>query len=232
MSRPLVTSLAAAVASVLLALTAAPAHADPVAAPSVRPRFVQELPEPQNAEAARSGLDTLTVEPPHSMAGYSREKFPHWVTITGRCDTREVVLRRDGHDVVNDSECRATSGSWYSPYDNKTLTSASMVDIDHMVPLANAWRSGADTWDTAKRRAFANDLTNSQLIAVSASSNRAKGDQSPDQWKPPRATYARAWTHVKQIYALSVTPAEHDALIEMLDTCTTEQPPSPDTPEG
>jgi hypothetical protein len=224
--KTLVTSLAAAVASVLLTLTAAPAHADPVAEPSLRPVVVHELPEPPNAEAARSGLDTLTVEPPHAMAGYSREKFPHWVTITGRCDTREVVLRRDGQDVVNDSECRATAGNWYSPYDGKTLTSAAMVDIDHMVPLANAWRSGADTWDTAKRRAFANDLTNSQLIAVSAASNRAKGDQSPDQWKPPRATYwctyARAWTQVKQIYALSVTPAEHDTLIQMLDTCTAE----------
>ncbi|MGH3984562.1 MAG: hypothetical protein ACRDST_18220 [Pseudonocardiaceae bacterium] len=114
------TSLAAAAASLLLTLTAAPTHADPVAVPCAAGGG-QELPEPPNAEAARSGLDTLTVEPPHSMAGYSREKFPHWVTITGRCDTREVVLRRDGQDVVNYSECRATTGNWYSPYGGKTL---------------------------------------------------------------------------------------------------------------
>ena len=118
--------------------------------PALRPAFVQELPEPPNTDAVRSELDTLTVESPHSMAGYSRDKFPHRVMITGRCDTREVVLHRDGQDVVTDSECRATSGNWYSPYDGKTLTSAATVDIDHMVPLANAWRSGADAWDTGK----------------------------------------------------------------------------------
>jgi Protein of unknown function (DUF1524) len=225
-SRTLVASLGAVVASVLLALSAAPAQAGPGPAPSLSSAFVQELPEPPNIDAARSELDTLTVGSPHSMVGYSREKFPHWVAIRGRCDTREVVLRRDGQDVVTDSECRATSGNWYSPYDGKTLTSAAMVDIDHMVPLANAWRSGADAWDTGKRRAFANDLTNPQLIAVSASSNRAKGDQSPDQWKPSQAsywcTYARAWIHVKQVYALSVTPPEHDTLGQMLDTCSNQ----------
>jgi hypothetical protein len=224
------------VASLLLPLTAAPAQADPVGRLPLHPALVQALPEPPNAEATRSQLDALTVEPAHSMTGYSREKFPHWVRITDRCDTRETVLRRDGTDVLTDSECRATTGTWYSPYDGKTLTSASTVDIDHMVPLANAWRSGADTWDTATRRQFANDLTNPQLIAVSASSNRAKGDQSPDQWKPPRATYwctyARAWTHVKQVYTLSVTPAEHDALIEMLNTCTADTPATPNTPAG
>jgi hypothetical protein len=222
----LVASLGAFVASVLLALTGASAPAGFASVPSLRQAFVQELPEPPNTDAAHSELDTLTVEPPHSMAGYSRDKFPHWVTINGRCDTRETVLRRDGQDIVNDSECRATTGNWYSVYDGKTLTSAATVDIDHMVPLANAWRSGADTWDTAKRRAFANDLTNPQLIAVSASSNRAKGDQSPDQWKPPQATYwctyAQAWIHVKHVYVLSVTPTEHDTLIQMLDTCSTQ----------
>jgi hypothetical protein len=214
------------VASVLLALTAAPAHADLALVPSLRSAFVHELPEPPNTDASRSELDTLVVEQPHSMAGYSRDKFPHWVAVNGRCDTRETVLRRDGQEVATDSECRSTTGNWYSPYDGKTLTSAATVDIDHMVPLANAWRSGADTWDTATRRRFANDLSNPQLIAVSASSNRAKGDQSPDQWKPPQAsywcTYARAWVHVKQVYVLSVTPAEHDTLSQMLDTCGTQ----------
>jgi hypothetical protein len=225
-SRTLVTSLSAAVASLLLTLTAASAHANPAPAPAQRPAFVQELPEPPNTDASRSELDTLAVEQPHSMAGYSRDKFPHWVTINGRCDTRETVLRRDGQDVATDSECRSTTGNWYSAYDGKTLTTAATVDIDHMVPLANAWRSGADTWDSATRRRFANDLSSPQLIAVSASSNRAKGDQSPDQWKPPQAsywcTYARAWINVKQVYVLSVTPAEHDTLVQMLDTCSTQ----------
>lgn len=135
----------------------------------------------------------------------------------------EVVLARDGQDVVRDEQCRAVSGTWFSPYDDRTLTAASQVDIDHIVPLANAWRSGADTWDTATRKAFANDLENPQLIAVSAASNRSKGDQSPDQWSPPShaywCTYSRAWTHIKRVYRLNVTAAERDQLNVMLDTC-------------
>ncbi|MGK5629409.1 HNH endonuclease family protein [Streptomyces sp. URMC 123] len=181
------------------------------------------MPEPPAAPVVREELAALTVAPPRSMSGYSRNRFPHWVTQHQQCDTREVVLARDGKDVVTDARCRASSGSWYSAYDGVTLAAASQVDIDHMVPLANAWRSGADGWDVAKRRTFANDLTNSQLIAVSAASNRAKGDQSPDQWKPRltgyHCTYSRAWTHVKHLYGLSVTPQEKAELTKMLDTC-------------
>ncbi|MCC3779917.1 HNH endonuclease family protein [Streptomyces sp. UNOB3_S3] len=157
------------------------------------------------------------------MAGYSRARFPHWIKQYGECDTREVVLSRDGSNVTQDSMCRAVTGSWYSAYDERTLDSASKVDIDHMVPLANAWRSGADTWTTDKRKAFANDLDNPQLYAVSASSNRSKGDQSPDQWAPPNqdfwCTYSRAWGHIKSLYGLSVTEREKEKLIAMLDTC-------------
>ncbi|WP_372478804.1 HNH endonuclease family protein [Streptomyces griseocarneus] len=183
----------------------------------------RDLPEPPPASVAREELAELVVEAPHSMDGYSRAKFPHWIKQMGSCDTREVVLSRDGKDVRTDSECRAVSGTWTSAYDGKVLNAASQVDIDHMVPLANAWRSGADGWDTDKRKGFANDLTNSQLIAVSASSNRSKGDQGPDQWQPPLAsywcTYARAWTHVKHLYRLHVTQPEQTTLVNMLDTC-------------
>jgi hypothetical protein len=82
---------------------------------------------------------------------------------------------------------------------------------------------GADMWDTAKRKAFANDLEHSQLIAVSVSSNRSKGDQSPDQWAPPNqdfwCTYSRTWISVKYEYELNITAQEKDKLGTMLDTC-------------
>ncbi|UQX00878.1 HNH endonuclease family protein [Streptomyces sp. RerS4] len=205
-----------------LALTALPLLAGTPAhgAPTLQ-RHV--FPEPPAPDVARIELDRLTVEPPHSMAGYSRAMFPHWAKQYGECDTREVVLSRDGKGVTQDSACRATEGTWYSDYDAKTLDSASKIDIDHMVPLANSWRSGADTWTTEKRKKFANDLDNSQLIAVSASSNRSKGDQAPDQWAPPNqdywCTYSRAWTHIKSVYQLSITTPEKEKLITMLDTC-------------
>ncbi|MCP2262086.1 Protein of unknown function (DUF1524) [Streptoalloteichus tenebrarius] len=172
---------------------------------------------------ALSELAALRVAAPGSMTGYSRDKFPHWITISGTCNTRETVLRRDGENVVTDARCYATSGSWHSPYDGATWHSPSDVDIDHVVPLANAWRSGAATWTTEKRRQFANDLTNPQLIAVTDNVNQAKGDQSPDQWKPPLqsywCTYAKMWVHVKHQYALTITSSEKAALSDMLGRC-------------
>ncbi|RKN61947.1 HNH endonuclease [Streptomyces klenkii] len=182
------------------------------------------LPGLPSAGEARKELSGLTVAKPRPMTGYSRDKFPHWAQQGNKCDTRETALERDGRDVKRDDQCRAVSGTWQSLYDGKTFTSASQVDIDHIVPLANAWRSGADQWTTDKRKAFANDLTHPQVLTVSAASNRSKGDQSPDQWQPPSkaawCVYSRAWTSVKSTYGLTVTDDEKKMLTTMLDTCT------------
>ena len=153
MSRSLRPLLAALL--LLLALTVAvagPASATPPNIPS--------------EATARSELSSLRVAADGSSSGYSRDLFPHWNTVSGACNTRETVLKRDGSGVVTDSSCAATSGSWYSPYDGATWSQASDVDIDHMVPLAAAWRTGASSWTTTRRAQFANDLTNPQLIAV------------------------------------------------------------------
>lgn len=169
----------------------------------------------------RAQLAELTIAEERPMTGYSRELFPHWLTEDG-CSTRQRVLLRDGVDVVTDDKCQPVSGEWFSPFDNVTVTSASDVDIDHLVPLANAWRSGADSWDDETRRAFANDLDHPQLIAVTASSNRSKGDQSPADWQPVEeywCVYGLAWTGTKHAYGLAVTDEEHEVLTEMLDTC-------------
>jgi hypothetical protein len=172
---------------------------------------------------ARSELAALTVAADGSMTGYSRDLFPHWITISGTCDTRETVLKRDGSGVVTNSSCQATSGSWYSPYDGATWYAASDVDIDHVVPLAAAWRAGANAWTTTKRQQFANDLSYPQLIAVTDNVNQSKGDQSPATWKPSLTsywcTYAKMWTHVKYKYALRVNSSEKSALLSMLNYC-------------
>lgn len=181
------------------------------------------LPGMVDTAVARTQLAALKVAPVGTMAGYSRDKFTHWAQQGNKCDTRETVLKRDGTDVAQDSECRAVSGSWKSLYDGAAVTDAAKMDIDHMVPLAEGWRSGAAGWDAAKRKAFANDLTRPQLLAVTAASNRSKGDQSPDLWQPPdRASwcqYGRAWTTVKSSYGLTVTEPEKKMLTTMLDTC-------------
>ncbi|MEE1939810.1 HNH endonuclease family protein [Streptomyces sp. TRM 70361] len=180
-------------------------------------------PTPPSAATARSYLNALTVRAEGSSSGYSRDRFPHWITQSGSCNTREVVLKRDGADVVQNSSCAATGGRWYSPFDGATWYAASDVDIDHVVPLAEAWRSGASSWTTAKRQAFANELGIAQLIAVTDNVNQAKGDKDPAEWMPPRTayhcTYARMWVWVKYDYGLSVDSAEKNKLSSVLGGC-------------
>lgn len=170
---------------------------------------------------AQYQLDSLPVTSEDSMSGYSRDKFPHWDYKGDYCDTRELVLQRDADYYSGD--CPVTSGKWYSYYDGVTVYDPSDLDIDHIVPLAEAWRSGANDWSTQKREDFANDLNGPQLIAVSYSSNRSKGDLDPSTWKPSRYSshcgYAKWWIKTKDKWDLSLQSSEKNALQSMLNTC-------------
>jgi hypothetical protein len=202
-------------AFILGSLLAAAVSAVPMPAPSP--------PGIPSASTAKSQLAALTVKAAYDDGKYSRDLFPHWETASGSCNTREFVLKRDGTNVVTNSACTAESGTWFSPYDGATWTAASDVDIDHMVPLKNAWISGANTWSTAKRTQFANDIDIPQLWAVTDNVNQEKSDKSPDAWKPPLSsfycTYSKSWVNVKHSYGLSITSAEKSALTSMLNTC-------------
>ncbi|TFK68898.1 hypothetical protein BDN72DRAFT_643926 [Pluteus cervinus] len=189
---------------------------------SCRP-LPRALPEPADAATARAYLAALTVAVDLNSPAYDRDLFPTWITISGKCNTRETVLIREGVDVVTDSECRATSGQWVSPYDGVPTTLASDLDIDHLVPLKEAWVSGARSWTTAQRQAFANDVTRPQLVAVTDNLNSSKGDKDVAHWIPPLSsyvcTYVRAWVTVKYYYSLTVDTAEKDALTNYLANC-------------
>jgi hypothetical protein len=204
--------------SILAALTATVASVGLFNGPTAS----AALPTPVSAATARTYLASLTVAA-ENRTGYQRDLFPTWDTISGTCNTREWILKRDGTNVVTNSACTATSGSWYSPYDGATWTAASDVDIDHLVPLAEAWDSGASKWTTAQREALANDVTRPQLLAVTDNVNQSKGDQDPATWVPSRSayvcTYVRAWVQVKYYYKLSVDPAEKTALTNYLSSC-------------
>ena len=181
-------------------------------------------PDPSSPSTAATRLAGLTVRAEAGQSSYDRDLFPHWSTVSSPCDTRETVLQRDGTGVqVDPSDCSADAGSWYSVYDGVWVEDSGSVDIDHIVPLAEAWRSGASGWTTDRRKSFANDLTNPQLIAVSASSNRSKGDQDPADWRPTNTSvhcvYVREWIDVKHAYDLAVDSAEKAALQDMLTTC-------------
>src|SRR5690349_5932486 len=194
-TRLLATLATAAIAAGLLA---SPAQATPPNIPT--------------KATAQTELNSLTVAAEANASTYDRDLFPHWITISGTCNTRETVLKRDGSGVVVSSACAATSGSWYSPYDGATWTAAGDLDIDHVVPLAEAWRSGASAWTTAKRQSFANDLTRPQLIAVTDNVNQSKSDQDPSTWQPSltsyKCTYARMWIGVKYYWGLTLQSTE------------------------
>lgn len=181
------------------------------------------LPTPIAASTARTYLSELTVATDSNSPAYSRDRFKTWDTISGNCDTRETVLKRDGTNVVTSSTCSATSGHWVSPYDGVATTLASDLDIDHVVPLKEAWISGARDWTDAQRESFANDLTRPQLVAVTDNLNQSKGDKDIANWVPPlasfRCTYARAWVQVKHFYGLTVDSAEKAAISSILNGC-------------
>ncbi|KAA8913778.1 hypothetical protein FN846DRAFT_60739 [Sphaerosporella brunnea] len=176
------------------------------------------IPDTSSAKIMLSDLSIRTTD----ATGYERSKFPHWITING-CSTRETVLKRDGTGLKLGAGCSTSAGTWYSAYDGATWTSPSDLEIDHVVPLFDAWKSGANAWTTDERRNFANDLTNPQLIAITSRVNTSKGGKSPDDWKPPLTsyycTYAKMWVQVKSVYSLSVTSDEKNALDDMLKTC-------------
>ena len=200
--------------------------------PATGPATAVGAPSPPSAEKALSMLGGLAIAPPGSMAGYSRDRFPHWASEAerygwkepdGSCDVRDAALIRDGEGVEIDGDCSITAGEWLDPYTGKTLTNSSEVDIDHVVPLANAWRSGASSaaWSTADREAYANDPE--VLLSADAGANRTKGDKGPEAWKPPNhdywCEYARRWIWIKSDWHLTVNPAEKSSLRQMLGTC-------------
>jgi hypothetical protein len=167
------------------------------------------------------------VAPEGPRTGYKRELFPLWIDADHNgCNTREEVLIAEsrGKAQVDPYGCKVVAGDWYSLYDGLTFTDPSELDIDHMVPLAEAWDSGAASWDTPRRQAYANDLDHPQALrAVSASANRSKGDLDPGQWKPTREAawceYANDWVAVKKSWDLSADQNEVDDLRVMLRTC-------------
>jgi hypothetical protein len=95
-------------------------------------------------------------------------------------------------------------------------------DIDHMVPLAEAWDSGAKRWTADTRRRFANDLGDGRaLVAVSLASNRSKGDRDPADWLPQfgKCMYVRHWVAVKIRWRLNVDAVEKQTLTDLAAGC-------------
>ena len=159
---------------------------------------------------------------PEQRSGYDRDLFRHWSDLDGDgCDTRREVLIRDSQvqsTLDPDRTCWVVSGLWYSHYDGEWVDGPSALDIDHLVPLAEAWDSGANSWEPDRREEFAND--EGALLAVTARSNRAKGASDPAGWMPSNedftCPYAAAWIAVKARWNLAMDQQESDFLRGLL----------------
>jgi len=161
----------------------------------------------------------------NAFAGeYNRAEWAHWVDADGDGqNTRTEMLIRDSKEVVRHGPRKTIAGKWVCPYTGRTYYKASDIDIDHVVPLGTAHKSGAEFWTPKQRRQFANDPEN--LLCVEDNANQAKGDKGPEDWRPYVMeywpTYAKRWIKIKDKYHLSYTQEEAKALQEML-VCTPE----------
>lgn len=173
------------------------------------------------ASSASALIDQLSVAPEGSGAAYDRDLFDHWIDEDGdgchtRCEVLEAERRTDLPGLPG--------GGWLSIYDGYSTDDSSELDVDHVVALGEAWRSGADTWDAARRRAFANDLDEPDaLIEVTASTNRSKSDRDPASWQPPNrdawCQFGLGWARVKIKWNLTADEAEVRALRNIVAGC-------------
>ena len=163
--------------------------------------------------AALDLLQSIPVALEH-RGGYNRSLFPTSIDADNRCHTRVAVLRRDSTVPIqtDPSDCTVIGGSWASSYDGLTTTDPSTLDVDHVVSLKEVWDSGAWAWTVARRATYANDLSDPRTLrAVSASSNRSKGDRDPSNWLPivtDQCRFLGDWVAIKARWGLSADPSE------------------------
>lgn len=195
-----------------------------------------------HAQTTAGKLSQLTVRSEGTSEGYDRDSYPHWSNAEEfgwnipagtpdpeSCDARAAALIRDGEGVRVGSGCAVSRGRWLDPYTGETLRQSSDVDADHIVPLAESYRSGSARWSEARKERFANSP--GEVLIVDDAANASKSDSDPAGYKPPRRAYwckyATKWVNVKSTWKLSVDSAEKKALQSMLATCSVDSGSSP-----
>ncbi|MFE6682583.1 HNH endonuclease family protein [Streptomyces sp. NPDC057729] len=202
--------------------TSAGAPSTPTSSPSAAPG----APADGNSLSLAEAIAKLPAAE-ENRAGYERDSFKHWIDEdSDGCSTRnEVLLAEATKKPEQGPRCTLTGGEWLSYYDEVTVTDARKLDIDHMVPLAEAWDSGASEWDADRRMRYANDLgAERSLVAVTAKTNRSKADKDPSEWMPPaesaKCTYLADWTGTKLRWKLTADDKERTALETLAKGCT------------
>ncbi|MDQ1295585.1 MAG: hypothetical protein QG608_3470 [Actinomycetota bacterium] len=175
-----------------------------------------------------SDLLALPTSEESHATDYDRDSFGRrWADIDGNgCGQRDDVLARDLTNVrTKEGACTVLSGRLVDPWTGTevafTKTEPAKVQIDHVVALAEAWRSGAWAWTDVQRERYANDL--SVLVATEGKVNRDKSDKDAATWSPVGASracvYARHVVDLKTVFGLSVDRAERTALRRHLESC-------------
>jgi hypothetical protein len=164
---------------------------------------------------SQSSFMGLDIEPEQSSETYQRSEYGGWIDADRDGESTRVEVLK--HEAVAD-------GVWLGAYTGRIFFNSRGLDIDHLVPLAEAHRSGGHAWSDDKKKAYANDLSNTEhLIAVSASANRSKGSRDPAKWMPPNRAYwceyLTNWVLVKINYSLSIDQDEHSALVKGFAVC-------------
>jgi hypothetical protein len=206
------------------------------------PKQSVQTPAPTSANStqatgsAADKLETLAIKGRAPKTGYSRDQFSAGWADVGGCDTRNYILKRDLTSVITKSatDCTVESGNLNDPYTGKVIhftrgaSTSGAVQIDHVVAVSDAWQKGAQQIDVSKRAEFYNDPLN--LLAVDGPTNDNKGDSDAATWLPPnkdfRCRYVARQIAVKAKYGLWVTQAEHDAMKNVLGTCSGQPLPS------
>ena len=186
-------------------------------------------------DAARATLNRLPVKGWDRVTDFARYRFGQaWsddVNVEfghNGCNTRDDILRRDLADlVVRPGTCYAQTGVLHDPYTGQTIaftrgpTTSDVVQIDHLVSLADAWYKGAREWDDQRRRDFANDPRN--LLAVGGQANFNKAFRDATAWLPTneafRCEFVARQIHVKAAYGLWLSANEKRAMQDVLARC-------------
>jgi hypothetical protein len=176
-----------------------------------------------------SGNVPKTITPKYKKSystKYNRKDWPHWIDYDNDCqNARAEILIRDSIAPVKfkrNKGCNVTWGKWLDPYTLQTFTKASDIDIDHIIPLAHAHKSGAKNWSRSQKRSFANDPEN--LLAVEDNANQQKSAKAPHEWMPNNkkyhCIYLRKWQKLKDKYKLTATNSEQYFIANKLKNCS------------
>jgi len=167
---------------------------------------------------------------PNANQPYNRKNWRHWIDADrdGQ-DTRQEVLIAENlaHDSLteyNEDSSRITLGSWVCMFTGDTTTNPRDLDVDHFVPLKEAYLSGASVWSKEQKSAYANEMlsNDNHLIAVMKGANRSKGAKDPSEWLPAinKCWYVTQWCLIKSIWDLGMDDKEDSFLNDfIIDEC-------------